>query len=96
MAKEERSPEPRAKRFLRIGDGIAEAMLAHADFRHGRISRLRGKIRIVQRERFIQRLLRQLKVFHIARFPGALKKGGSQGRISSRIFGIALHPACMV
>ncbi len=67
-------------------------MLAHADFRHGRISRLRGKVRVVQGERFIQRLLGQLKVFHIARFPGALKECGSQGRVRSRILGIALHP----
>ncbi len=68
------------QRFLGIGDGIAEAMLAHAHFRHGGVGGIGRKIRTVEVERLIQRLLRQLKVFHVAGLPGALEKGRAQRR----------------
>ena len=82
-----------SERFLSIGNGIAEAMLAHANLRHGGVGCVGSKIGVVEVKRLIQCLLRQLKIFHIASLSGALEKCGAQGGIGSRIFRAALRPA---
>ena len=68
-------------------------MLAHAHLRHGGVGGSAEKSALFRSSDLLQRLLRQLKIFHVAGLSGALEKRGAQSRVSSRILGIALHPA---